>query len=138
MTRERISTGSSFETTAGYSRAVVQDNWCFVAGTTGYDYSTMELPDSLEAQLANVFATIDATLKQAGFQRSDIVRSVYYVPDRKLVELVFPLAGAYFTEIRPAATLVICDLIDPAMKIEIEVTALKERISFGDHPGTAT
>lgn len=134
MTRHRISTGSPFEMTAGYSRAVVDRNWCFVSGTTGYDYSTMKLPDTLEAQLANLFATIDATLKQAGFQRADIVRVVYYVADRSSVELVLPLAGAYFSGIRPAATMVICDLIDPAMKIEIEVTALKAGIPTGGEP----
>nr|WP_306263507.1 RidA family protein [Pararhizobium sp. IMCC3301] len=138
MTRKRISTGSQFETTAGYSRAVIQDNWCFVSGTTGYDYSTMELPDSLEAQLANVFATIDATLKQAGFLRSDVIRVVYYVADRNLVELVFPLAGVYFSGIQPAATMVICDLIEPAMKIEIEITALKARISTESEPALLT
>lgn len=125
MKRQRVSTGSPFEERAGYSRAVVQGNWCFVAGTTGFDYTTMQLPDALDAQIANIFATIDKTLLQSGFQRADIVRAVYYVPDRNHVSAVFDLLGAYFKDIRPAATMLICDLIDPAMKIEIEVTALK-------------
>lgn len=125
MKRQLVSTGSPFEERAGYSRAVVQDNWCFVAGTTGFDYSAMTLPDDLNAQMVNIFATIDNTLEQAGFHRSDIVRTVYYVADRNDVEAIFDLVGAYFKSIRPAATMIICDLIDPAMKIEIEVTALK-------------
>lgn len=125
MTRRLISTGSSFEEEAGYARAVVQDNWCFVAGTTGFDYATMQLPDNLAGQLANIFATIDNTLDQAGFQRSDIVRAVYYVPDRGDIQAIFKAVGNYFKDIRPAATMIICDLIDPAMKIEIEVTAMK-------------
>jgi len=125
MKRQLVSTGSSFEERAGYSRAVVQDNWCFVAGTTGFDYTMMELPDALDAQVANIFATIDATLAEAEFQRSDIVRVVYYVPDRNDVSAIFKLVGAYFQDIRPAATMLICNLIDPAMKIEIEVTAMK-------------
>lgn len=125
MTRKRISTGSSFEERAGYSRAVIQDNWCFVAGTTGFDYNTMRLPDTLAAQISNICATIDTTLVQAGFQRADIVRAVYYVSDRDDVDTVFDLVGGFFKDIRPAATMLICDLIDPAMKIEIEVTAMK-------------
>jgi len=125
MKRELISTGSPFEETAGYSRAVVQGNWCFVSGTTGFDDTTMQLPDALDVQVANIFATIDNTLNQAGFQRTDIVRVVYYVTDQTYVSTVFDLVGTYFKDIRPAATMLICNLIDPAMKIEIEVTALK-------------
>lgn len=125
MARKLISGGSSFEATAGYSRAVVQDNWCFISGTTGYDYAKMELPASLEAQVHNTFNTIDKALHEAGFERSDIVRAHYYVPNRADVQSIFVLLGAYFKGIKPAATMVICDLIEPEMKIEIEVTALK-------------
>lgn len=125
MVRKLICSGSSFEETAGYSRAVVQDNWCFVSGTTGYDYIKMELPTSLEEQVQNTFGTIDKALIQAGFQRTDIVRVRYFVTDRANVEKVFDLVGAYFKGIRPAATMVISDLIEPEMKIEIDVTALK-------------
>lgn len=125
MARKLISGGSSFEETAGYSRAVVQDNWCFVSGTTGYDYTKMELPTSLEEQVQNTFETIDKALIQADFQRTDIVRVRYYVTDRANVEKIFNLVGAYFKGIKPAATMVISDLIEPEMKIEIDVTALK-------------
>lgn len=125
MVRKLISSGSSFEETAGYSRAVVQGNWCFVSGTTGYDYIKMELPIALEAQVQNTFETIDKTLLQAGFQRTDIVRVRYNVTDRANVEKIFNLVGAYFKGIKPAATMVISDLIEPEMKIEIDVTALK-------------
>lgn len=127
MARKLISGGSSFEETAGYSRAVVQDNWCFVSGTTGYDYTKMELPTSLEEQVQNTFETIDKALIQADFQRTDIVRVRYYVTDRANVEKIFNLVGAYFKGIKPAATMVISDLIEPEMKIEIDVTALKAR-----------
>lgn len=128
MKRQFVSTGSPFEERAGYARAVVQDNWCFVAGTTGFDYSTMELPNTLEAQIANIFTTIDNALDQAGFRRADIVRVVYYVADRNDVSAVFDLVGACFKDIRPAATMLICDLIDPDMKIEVEVTAMKSNV----------
>lgn len=128
MKRRFVSTGSPFEERAGYSRAVVQGNWCFVAGTTGFDYTTMILPNTLQAQVVNVFATIDITLDQAGFQRADIVRAVYYVADRNDVSAVFDLVGSYFKGIRPAATMLICDLIDPDMKIEVEVTAMKNML----------
>lgn len=125
MARKQISSGSSFEEIAGYSRAIVQDSWCFVSGTTGYDYIKMELPGSLEQQVQNTFETIDKALIQAGFQRTDIVRVRYYVTDRANVGKVFDLVGAYFKGIKPAATMVISDLIEPEMKIEIDVTALK-------------
>lgn len=125
MTRKLISTGSPFEKTAGYSRAVVQGDWCFVSGTTGYDYATMTLPHSVEAQTRNCLTTIAATLEQAGFATKDVVRCRYYVTDRAFVSIVFPILGEFFGDIRPAATMVICDLIEPAMKIEIEVTALR-------------
>lgn len=125
MTRKLISTGSPFEKTAGYSRAVVQGDWCFVSGTTGYDYSTMTMPDSVEAQTRNCLATIAKALADAGFELADVVRCHYYVTDQAFVEAVFPILGETFGDIRPAATMVICQLIDPAMKIEIEVTALR-------------
>lgn len=125
MTRNHISTGSPFEKTAGYSRAVVQGDWCFVSGTTGYDYTTMTLPESVEAQTRNCLATIAATLDQAGFSMEDVVRCHYYVTDRAFVPVVFPIFGEYFGDIRPAATMIICGLIESRMKVEIEVTALK-------------
>ncbi|WP_162654632.1 RidA family protein [Lentilitoribacter sp. Alg239-R112] len=125
MSRKLISTGSTTEVTAGYSRAVVQGDWCFIAGTTGYDYSTMKIPTNIEDQCANCFNTIDKTLQEAGFERADIVRANYIVTDQKFVDIVFPLLGQYFDGIRPAATMIIADLIKPEIKFEIEVTALK-------------
>jgi len=123
MARKLISTGSPFEKEAGYSRAVVDGDWCFVAGTTGYDYASMEMPDSVEAQTENALSTIADALEEAGFAMKDVVRARYFVTDRDYVNAVFPVLGKTFGEIRPAATMVICDLNTPEMKIEIEVTA---------------
>jgi enamine deaminase RidA (YjgF/YER057c/UK114 family) len=125
MARRLISTGSPFERTAGYSRAVVQGEWCFVSGTTGYDYKNMSMPESVEDQTRNTLATIAKALIEAGFAFADVVRAHYYVTDAAYADLVFPILGETFGEIRPAATMVVCDLIRPEMKIEIEVTALK-------------
>jgi len=123
--RKLISTGSPFEKTAGYSRAVVQGDWCFVSGTTGYDYTTMTMPDTIEAQTRNALATISKALAEGGFELADIVRAHYYITDQADVDTVFPILGAYFGDIRPAATMIVCQLNKPEMKIEIEVTALK-------------
>ena len=97
----------------------------FVAGTTGYDYASMELPDDIEAQTHNCLSTIEKTLKKAGCDFQHVVRCNYYITDRAYVDLVFPILGKVFGEARPAATMVVCQLNEPAMKIEIEVTALK-------------
>lgn len=125
MPRKLISTGSPFEKTAGYSRAVVQGDWCFVSGTTGYDYASMTLPESVEDQTRNCLATIAKTLEQAGFGMEDVVRCHYYLTTQADVPVVFPILGEAFGDIRPAATMLICDLIEPQMKVEIEVTALR-------------
>ena len=125
MTRKLISTGSPFERTAGYSRAVVQGDWCFVAGTTGYDYATMTLPDGVEDQTRNCLKTVGKALSDAGFDLADVVRAHYYITDPAYADLVFPILGEAFGDIRPAATMVVCDLIKPEMKIEIELTALR-------------
>lgn len=123
--RKLISTGSPFENIAGYSRAVVQGEWCFVAGTTGYDYASMTMPDSVEEQARNALATIARALEEAGFSLADVVRAHYYVTDRAFVARVYPILGEAFGEIRPAATMLVCGLAEPEMKIEIEVTALR-------------
>ena len=123
--RKLISTGSPFEKTAGYSRAVVDGDWCFVAGTTGYDYASMTMPESIEAQTRNCLKTIAKALADGGFEMADVVRTHYYVTDRAYVNVVFPILGEAFGDIRPAATMVICQLNEPEMKIEIEVTAKK-------------
>lgn len=123
--RRLISSGSPFESTAGYSRAVVQGDWCFVSGTTGYDYATMIMPDSVEDQTRNCLATIGRVLTESGFSFEDVVRCHYYVTDAAFADRVFPILGETFGTIRPAATMVVCDLIRPEMLIEIEVTALR-------------
>lgn len=125
--RTRISTGSPFEKQAGYSRAVVDDDFCFVSGTTGYDYSTMTMPESVDEQARNAFATIGAALGEAGYSLEDVVRAVYYVTDAAHADAVFKVTGEHFGGIRPAATMVIAGLIKPEMKVEIEVTARKRR-----------
>ena len=124
-TRRLISTGSPFEKTAGYSRAVVQGDWCFVSGTTGYDYASMIMPDSVEDQTRNCLATIGKALAEGGFVMADVVRAHYYITDAAFVDVVFPILGETFGDIRPAATMIVCGLNRPEMKIEIEVTALR-------------
>jgi len=123
--RRLISSGSPFETTAGYSRAVVQGDWCFVSGTTGYDYATMIMPESVEDQTRNCLSTIGRVLEDAGFSFADVVRCHYYVTEAAFADRVFPILGETFGAIRPAATMIVCDLIRPEMRIEIEVTALR-------------
>jgi enamine deaminase RidA (YjgF/YER057c/UK114 family) len=126
MTRDRISTGSPFEEAFGYSRAVVQGDWCFVAGTTGYDYAAMTLPEGAAEQTENCLATIARSLEQAGFSMKDVVRARYYVSDIAHWEAATPVVKRWMDEARPAATLVKAELLDPSMKIEIEVTALRD------------
>lgn len=122
---KHISTGSPFETTMGYSRAVVKEGWCFVSGVTGYDYATMTMPEGIAAQAQNCFATIAAILAEAGFEMADIVRVQYTVTDAALVDSLVPVLGQHLSQIRPAATMVIAGLIRPEMLVEIEVTAFK-------------
>jgi len=121
--RQLISSGSRFEQVAGYSRAVVDGDWVFVSGTTGYDYSTMTISPDLETQTRQVFSNIQGALSDAGASLEDVVRVHYYLTEREQFEKLAPVFGDYFSEIRPAATAIVCGLIDPAMKIEIEVTA---------------
>jgi enamine deaminase RidA (YjgF/YER057c/UK114 family) len=124
MSRRLISSGSPFEKTAGYSRAVVDGDFAFVAGTTGYDYTTMSMPADVTTQTRNCFKTIEGALKEAGFAMADIVRATYYITDAADADAVFAVCGATFGEIRPAATLlVVAGLYKPEMKVEIEVTA---------------
>ena len=122
---KRISTGSPFEKTLGYSRAIVKGDWCFVSGVTGYDYATMTMPDSVADQARNCWATIEKVLIEGGFTMADIVRVQYTLTDADLMAEVTPALGDAMGEIRPAATIVIAGLIKPEMKIEIEVTAFK-------------
>ncbi len=120
-----ISTGSPFEKTMGYSRAVVKGPWCFVSGVTGYDYATMIMPEDVAEQARNCFRTIIWALEQGGFALTDTVRVQYTVTDAALVDAIVPVLGEFLGDIRPAATMVIAGLIRPEMKVEIEVTALK-------------
>ena len=120
---QRVSTGSPFEATFGYSRAVRHEDTVYVSGTTGYDYASMTMPDDIGQQAANALATIDKALREAGSSIRDTVRVVYYVGDRGDVDAVVRAVGPVFKDIRPAASMLIVQMIEPGMKIEIEVTA---------------
>jgi enamine deaminase RidA (YjgF/YER057c/UK114 family) len=122
---KRITTGSPFEATMGYSRAVVKGGWCFVSGVTGYDYATMVIPEGIADQARNCFKTISWALGEGGFTMDDIVRVQYTVTDAALVDALIPALGEALGQIRPAATMVIAGLIRPEMKVEIEVTAFR-------------
>jgi len=124
MSRHLISTGSPFEKTAGFSRAVIDGDFAFVAGTTGYDYATMTMPDAVTDQTRNCFKTVEAALRDGGFAMADIVRATYYITDAGDADAVFTVCGERLGDIRPAATLlVVAGLLKPEMKVEIEVTA---------------
>lgn len=125
MSRRLISTGSPFEKQAGYSRAVAQGDWCFVAGTTGYDYASMTMPETVAEQARNCFTTIEKALQEAGFSLADVVRANYIITDEADAPAVFEVTGSFFSEIRPAATMIVAKLIKPEMKVEVEVTALR-------------
>lgn len=123
MSRRLISSGSPFEAEIGYSRAVVQDGWVFVAGTTGFDYATMEIAADVADQAEQTFRNIDAALRQAGAAMADVVRVRYILPEAELWEACWPVTRKWLGEARPAATMIVAGLQDPRMKIEIEVTA---------------
>jgi enamine deaminase RidA (YjgF/YER057c/UK114 family) len=121
--RRLISSGSAFEKVAGYSRAVVDGEWVFVSGTTGFDYGAMTISDDVVQQVRQTFRNIEAALSQAGASLADVVRANYIVPNAADWPTITPILGQYFGEIRPASTAVVAGLVDPRMKIEIEVTA---------------
>ena len=125
--QRRISTGSPFEATIGYSRAIVADGWVFVAGTTGYDYASMTMPDSIEEQCRNALQTIENALKDAGASLDDVVRVRYIVPDKTEWPDCWTITSEAFANARPAATMISAGLQEPEMKIEIEVTARLSR-----------
>jgi len=118
-----ISSGSSFEALAGYSRAVVVDDTVHVSGTTGFDYTSMRISDDLVEQTHQTFRNISAALQQAGASLDDVVRVRYLVTEASAFETVAPVLGQYLARARPAATMMVVGLIDARMKIEIEVTA---------------
>ena len=126
MTRRLITTNSAFEKAFGYSRAVVQGPFVFVAGTTGYDYKTMVLPEDVAEQTRQCWRTIAAVLEEAGASLNDIVRATYYVTDPSYADPMLHVCGEVLAEIRPAGTLVVvAALLKPEIKVEIEVTAMK-------------
>jgi len=125
MKRQSISSGSRFETEIGYSRAVVAGDWVMVSGTTGFDYTSMTISDDVREQAAQCFKNIAAALTQAGASLDDVVRVTYILPDATDFEPCWPVLREYLGQARPAATMVSAGLLDPRMKIEIEVTAWK-------------
>jgi enamine deaminase RidA (YjgF/YER057c/UK114 family) len=127
MERQRISSGSPFEEQLGYSRAVVAGDWIFVAGTTGYDYTTMTISDDIVQQTEQCFQNIQAALQQAGASLDDVVRVNYVVPDASRFEACWPVMRKHLGRARPAAMMISAGLLDARMKIEIEVTAIKAR-----------
>ena len=125
MTKKLIGSGSTFEAEIGYSRAVVDGEWVFVSGTTGFDYSTMTIVDGVAGQAEQCLKNIGSAIEQAGASFSDIVRVRYVLPDATEFEQCWPILRKYFGEVRPAAMMISAGLADPRMRIEIEVTAKK-------------
>ncbi|MDE3177337.1 MAG: RidA family protein, partial [Pseudomonadota bacterium] len=122
-----ISSGSRFEAEIGYSRAVVQGDWVFVSGTTGFDYAAMTISDDLAEQTEQALHNIAAALAEAGASLADVVRVTYMLPVAADFPQCWPVLRRHFGAIRPAATMIACGLADPRMRIEIEVTALRRR-----------
>jgi enamine deaminase RidA (YjgF/YER057c/UK114 family) len=125
MNRTHISSGSSFEEKIGYSRALVAQPWIFVSGTTGFDYRTMTISDSIVEQAEQCFKNIEEALVRAQSSLREVVRVTYIVPQVADFESCWPVLRRYLGEVRPAATMISAGLADPRMKIEIEVTALR-------------
>jgi enamine deaminase RidA (YjgF/YER057c/UK114 family) len=125
MARRLISSGSIFEEQIGYSRAVVDGEWVFVSGTTGFDYATMTISDDVVAQVDQCFRNIEAALAEAGASLADIVRVNYILPHAADFPACWPTLKRYLGDVRPAATMMAAGLADPRMKIEIQVTARK-------------
>lgn len=125
MNRYLISSGSVFEEQMGYSRAVVDGDWVFVSGTTGFDYATMTISDNVAEQAEQCLKNIQSALHEANANLEDVVRVMYILPDAKDFPACWPVLRQYFGAIRPAATMIAAGLADPKMKIEIQVTALR-------------
>jgi enamine deaminase RidA (YjgF/YER057c/UK114 family) len=123
MARRLISSGSTFEQEIGYSRAVVDGEWVFVSGTTGFDYKAMTIPESLVEQTEQCLRNIESALVEAGASLRDVVRVTYVLPNAAEFRDCWPILRKYFGEIRPAAMMISAGLADPRMRIEIEVTA---------------
>jgi enamine deaminase RidA (YjgF/YER057c/UK114 family) len=129
MTRRLISSGSTFERDIGYSRAVVDGEWIFVSGTTGYDYSAMTIAEGIVEQTEQCLRNIESALAQAGASLADVVRVTYIVPRAEEFQQCWPTLRRYFGEIRPAATMISAGLADARMRIEIEVTARRRTVT---------
>jgi enamine deaminase RidA (YjgF/YER057c/UK114 family) len=127
MSRRLISSGSTFEQEIGYSRAVVDGEWIFVSGTTGFDYKAMTISDDLADQTEQCLQNIQAALEQAGASLHDVVRVLYILPKADDFPQCWPILRKHFGEVRPAATMISAGLADPRMKIEIQVTALRRQ-----------
>lgn len=125
MSRLLISSGSSFEQEIGYSRAVVDGEWVFVSGTTGFDYATMTIDEDVQVQAEQCLRNIGHALEQSGSGFEDVVRVTYVLPDAKDFPACWPVLRRYFGDVRPGAMMISAGLADPRMKIEIEVTARK-------------
>jgi enamine deaminase RidA (YjgF/YER057c/UK114 family) len=123
MSRHLISSGSTFETEIGFSRAVVEGKWVFVSGTTGFDYKTMTIAEGIVEQTDQCLRNIQAALSQAEATLADVVRVTYIVPKAEEFKACWPVLRKYFGDVKPAATMISAGLIDPRMRIEIEVTA---------------
>ncbi|MEV6982463.1 RidA family protein [Sphaerisporangium sp. NPDC051017] len=121
--RVLISSGSEFEKAIGYSRAVVVDGWVHVSGTTGFDYTSMTISDDVVAQVEQCMVNIETALREAGSSLADVVRVTYMLPDPADFEPCWPTLRRCFEDARPAATMISCGLVDPRIRIEIEVTA---------------
>ena len=126
MNRRLISSGSSFEREIGYSRAVVDGEWVFVSGTTGFDYQSMTISDSLLEQTEQCLRNITSALEQAGTGLRDVVRVTYILPKAEDFPQCWPILKKYFGDVRPAATMLSAGLADPRIRIEIEVTARRQ------------
>ena len=123
MVRRLISSGSTFEREIGYSRAVVDGEWVFVSGTTGFDYASMTISDDVVEQTEQCLRNIEAALLQAGSSLADVVRVTYVLPRAEDFPHCWPTLRKYFGDVRPAAMMISAGLADPRMRIEIEATA---------------
>jgi enamine deaminase RidA (YjgF/YER057c/UK114 family) len=129
--RTLISSGSPFEKTYGYSRAVVSGDEVHIAGTTGYDYAKMTMPDDIGEQTRNIYETFAKVMKEAGGELADIVRLRTFVTDVADCEAVMKVQGEIFGAIRPAGTIVVVSaLLKPEMKVEVEADARLRRTSI--------